>query len=542
MRYSAFLVFTFLYSIAFGQEYPDSLLKRSQELRASEHYSDLAKNEYQLGKYYYNAYEDSLSVIHFKKSARAAEKISDKRTEALATNFIGSVVSDTGNHEDAIKYYKKAIQLAGENDTLKASFLNNYGLELKAIGDYRSAVSVLYESLELKEKIGASEKSISSGLLNIGLVWDILEDADKAIDYYKKSLHIKRRLKDSLGISRVLSNIAVIAKNRGELEKAVALIYESNSFNQGQGDYMQYYINHTNLGNIFKKKGEDDLFVAHFDSAYFFAKELNNSELLSDIHQNLGTYFYEQRQFDLAVEHLEKAVKLPGDDISIVLLYELHGHLSEAHAALGNHNKAYAHLIESNYFRDSIYSIENQKAIQEVRELYETEKKEKELALKDAALQSTKAEGRRKTIIILSLIASFLILGLLGFIMFRSYKERQRRKIASIEQKLAKSREEIEVLRTGIQAQLNESPNKLNLKITQEDINQYLIDPLTDRELDVLKHIAEGKTNKEIGEAIFVSQNTVKYHLKNVYLKLDVKNRTEAITKADALQVWNRTS
>jgi two-component system, NarL family, response regulator LiaR len=55
---------------------------------------------------------------------------------------------------------------------------------------------------------------------------------------------------------------------------------------------------------------------------------------------------------------------------------------------------------------------------------------------------------------------------------------------------------------------------------------------LTDRELDVLRQMAEGKGNKEIGETLFVSQSTVKFHVSNILMKLDASTRTEAVSIA----------
>jgi DNA-binding NarL/FixJ family response regulator len=50
----------------------------------------------------------------------------------------------------------------------------------------------------------------------------------------------------------------------------------------------------------------------------------------------------------------------------------------------------------------------------------------------------------------------------------------------------------------------------------------------TDRELEILALVSEGLTNAQIGRRLRVSDNTVKFHLQNVYLKLGVRNRTEA--------------
>lgn len=56
-------------------------------------------------------------------------------------------------------------------------------------------------------------------------------------------------------------------------------------------------------------------------------------------------------------------------------------------------------------------------------------------------------------------------------------------------------------------------------------------DALTEREEAVLRLLAEGRTNAQIAAAVFLSENTVKFHLRNLFAKLGVSNRTEAAAK-----------
>jgi len=64
-----------------------------------------------------------------------------------------------------------------------------------------------------------------------------------------------------------------------------------------------------------------------------------------------------------------------------------------------------------------------------------------------------------------------------------------------------------------------------------------LIDPLTDRELEVLRLMAEGLKYKEIASELIVSLNTVRFHVKAIYGKLNVNNRTQAIERARQLKI-----
>lgn len=57
-------------------------------------------------------------------------------------------------------------------------------------------------------------------------------------------------------------------------------------------------------------------------------------------------------------------------------------------------------------------------------------------------------------------------------------------------------------------------------------------DALTDREVDVLRHIADGNRNREIGEQLFISEETVKVHIKHIMEKLGASDRTQAVAIA----------
>jgi LuxR family maltose regulon positive regulatory protein len=65
--------------------------------------------------------------------------------------------------------------------------------------------------------------------------------------------------------------------------------------------------------------------------------------------------------------------------------------------------------------------------------------------------------------------------------------------------------------------------------------SQPLAEPLSDRELEVLRLIAQGLSNREIGERLFLAIITVKGHNRNIFRKLQVRRRTEAVARAREL-------
>lgn len=73
--------------------------------------------------------------------------------------------------------------------------------------------------------------------------------------------------------------------------------------------------------------------------------------------------------------------------------------------------------------------------------------------------------------------------------------------------------------------------NKDFPELKLEKINKHLLSPLTEREFTVVQLIYHGKTNNQVAEELFLSLNTIKVHIKNAYLKLDVPSRTMAMVR-----------
>lgn len=109
-----------------------------------------------------------------------------------------------------------------------------------------------------------------------------------------------------------------------------------------------------------------------------------------------------------------------------------------------------------------------------------------------------------------------------------------------------------EALKAGASGYITKSANYLELLAALEEIikggapmsskiARLVIDnfhvnpnsPLTKRETEILQLISEGKTYTQISEELFISKETSKTHIKNIYSKLQVKSKSEAIAKAN---------
>ena len=69
-------------------------------------------------------------------------------------------------------------------------------------------------------------------------------------------------------------------------------------------------------------------------------------------------------------------------------------------------------------------------------------------------------------------------------------------------------------------------------RISHPSAPSTTVEALSEREIEILRLLAAGLSNKQISENLMLSENTIKYHLKNILRKLNVQNRTEAVMKA----------
>ena len=79
---------------------------------------------------------------------------------------------------------------------------------------------------------------------------------------------------------------------------------------------------------------------------------------------------------------------------------------------------------------------------------------------------------------------------------------------------------------------VNSGETRIPPALLQKLVTGISSEPMTDREAEVLQLLAAGRSNKEIGANLYISETTVKGHLRNIFTKLNVSSRTEAVTVA----------
>jgi len=80
--------------------------------------------------------------------------------------------------------------------------------------------------------------------------------------------------------------------------------------------------------------------------------------------------------------------------------------------------------------------------------------------------------------------------------------------------------------------QVHAGKKRIGVQIAAELAEHYSDEPLSSREVEVLRHLVDGNRNRDIADKLFIGEETVKVHLKHILGKLGANDRTHALTIA----------
>ncbi|RLD46800.1 MAG: hypothetical protein DRI94_14455, partial [Bacteroidetes bacterium] len=185
-----------------------------------------------------------------------------------------------------------------------------------------------------------------------------------------------------------------------------------------------------------------------------------------------------------------------------------------------NYKVAYSKLKNYYKLKEKLTGIEQKIKLNGIETRYLVAEKEHKINI-----LSLKDKMNTKKLWTLWLFITVLIFMLLGLFLFLRLKQKQNKL------NMLKMRRSIENYITQIE-EVKEQNIELIKQKEDNIIEQVKKFGLTEREEKILILISKGYTNNEIAEKMFVSINTIKTHTKNIFIKLNVRNRTEAAKKA----------
>jgi len=442
---------------------------------------DLSELEEKLKQSRQLMYKQPSKALEISLEAFSLSKVlENKAYEAESQKLIGNCNYLLGNYAEALSAFKNAqlIYMELQDSSFIAQMYSSSALVHKATKEYDKALEMYPLAYSYLGEHGS--KVVRAKILNNeGTVRRLIGDYDRAEELFFESLTIKKELKDNKGVA--------------------------NSF--------------TNLGNLMVNKGDNEKAIEYFNESLTVEKSLNNTEGVAKNLNNLGNLYLIMGQYNQAIKYADQGLKIGEILGTKIQISEATQVLATAYENIGNYKLAYKYFRMASVYKDSLY---NEK---EARKIGRLEAK-LSIAQQDAEIEKLKLEGELKDANLAKSRNGQLAIAIGGLMLIAVVA-------VYFVQRNKKLKAEAEAQELQIEA-LEKRFMELNISPTTEDatiekLNEKIRTPLTEREFQVLSQSFRGKTNSEIAEAVFLSVSTVKFHLRNVYGKLGVHNRREAL-------------
>ena len=277
----------------------------------------------------------------------------------------------------------------------RAKVLNMMGAayDIKSMND--SVAHYLYEAVRIAETLNYDSLLVSV-YSNIGLLHFATKNASEAIKYHQQSLVLAEKLNDTIKIIHQLNNIGnTYMTLTNAFEDAVPYFERCMELSDKTGYALGYKVAAINLIQIYDELGEHDKAMQEIQRI----TENYGQNIYADF--TLGSIYFKQGNYKAALREWKALLKksLNTRELELILLKNI----AEIYKISGNMDSAIAYLEQSYNLRDTIHNQQTYETINELKIVYETEKK-------DLTISALEAEKRQMTLMIWLGVAAVVVL------------------------------------------------------------------------------------------------------------------------------------
>lgn len=370
------------------------------------------------------------------------------------------------NIPKAITFGKEALAESQKtkDQTLIAQSWNDLSIPYLYKGDYDSSLFLNSKALEIREKMGDS-LGVAKSLSKMANCYYEKGDLKSSLNYNLRGISIFKSAGEYGYVGQLLNNVGNIYDRNANYDKALEYFAEAVESAKKTNNTIAYITSSANVANTYQKiqklKEAEKIFLDLIP----VIEEQGNLEYLSAVYQGLGVNYRRQKLIDKGIEYYNKALEIyqeTGSDVGVSLIKVNLGYcylekmqyekaekmliegLELAKKTNSNYNLQHAFLglahLETRkqnfeksdqYFdlyiahTDSIYNEESNRLIQEMQVKYDTEKKEKELAISNEQLAKEQLSSKQKTIWIISITGVAVLLLILTWFMIKNQQAKR---------------------------------------------------------------------------------------------------------------------
>ncbi len=343
---------------------------------------------------------------------------------AASYNSLANVFEASGALDSALVYHEHSLLIKSRmrDSTGIADSYNNLGIVYDELGNYEQSLRYYFDALAIYERLAGDWSKVPMVLSNIGIVYKKQEAYDKTMEFYTRALDVYKQHNYEIGIAITKGNIGALAIKTGDFYKTIQYAKQAKKLYTKLG-YLRYLpymtVNMAIANDSLENYGEaSQLYIA---SIAAFEKD-NNLYELSNARISYGNNLYTQYQDKKAFAELLSGLKIAEQNDFKEFEQKAVSALAILYRESDNYTKAYEYSQREHKLYKELFEEEKTKSIFELETKYQTQKKENQILIQQALLVQKEAQVVRKNMMIFGSLGLAVILGLLGFLIFRQQK------------------------------------------------------------------------------------------------------------------------
>ena len=373
--------------------------------------------------------------------------------------------------DSALVYGNKAIESSQKlgDSTLIAQVYSDVGSVYFRKGDYANSKKNYLQAYKIRQK-RKDYAGLAKVNINLGSIYQSEKKFDKAISSYLNSINYFESQNNQEIVNSTKANLGILFYEIQDYPKAFNYLKNANNYELKNKLYDKLCNSFLNLGNVSLKLNDSLQAINYFKKSIYYAKLIGNKKTESSAYSNLGVVMTEQNKSSKAKDYYQKSLNLRKDenseieksslDINIATqlikeqnFLEAKNKLLNAEIIFKKFNSSenlmltnkllltiYAYLKKPDSteyrinqysnFKDKILTTSIQKQTAELETKYQTAKKEKQLLEKET-------EAKKRNQLIIGLIVLSLFIAIIGYLIYRQQKLKNKQQIQSFELKQA---------------------------------------------------------------------------------------------------------
>lgn len=375
----------------------------------------------------FRSHDKERALDYYTQSLEKSKQLEFVQGEIEGLYAIGVTHGMGGNYTESLDYLNRCLVLAAKHqDFIRVNQIyNSKGIVYKRIGDYPTSQSFYLKRLKLIDSLQLDQDT-SVTYINLGILYDLMNQQDKAIESYEKALEIYTGPDRESMENTVLVNLAVIDYNNGDYEAALDKFLKRQVYAQRQNDNIALCSGYANIASCYLHLEQWALAHDYLTKSLKLAEKLSLKRQIATAYYGLADLMFQQKRYNEAINYSNSNLQTLNSMGGYDQKREAHEMAYEINEAVGQLPKAIYHLNQTMAYRDSLLNETKIREIQNLQIQHDVYTKDKEIKENELqlALLNTRVTLNNRRIIYLSIIIALLLFsaGLL-YVRFQSKKK-----------------------------------------------------------------------------------------------------------------------